>query len=111
MAALELTDEERAAFAALVKAVVTADNKVSVRESERLSHLVRLVGTETFATAPHLDAADADGVRRWAAHISRPEARADAYRRLSAAAAVDGLDPAEASFLAVVADAWGIESA
>lgn len=110
MGAVQLTDEERAAFAALLKAVVTADDQVSVRESERLSHLVRLVGTGVFATAPHVDASDVAGVGRWAAHISRPEARADVFRHLSDAAAVDGIDPAEASFLARLADAWGMDA-
>ena len=105
---IPLSDDELAAFAALLKALITADARVSFQEEDRLAHLIAHVGMVTFGEAPDLDAEDDAAVLAWAARITRPEARAEVHRVLTSAAEVDGLVPEESRFLAVVAEAWDL---
>ena len=110
MSAVELTNSEREAFAALLKALVTADDRVSPEEEMRLSHLIQVVGAQAFALAPDLVVTDAAGIAAAAAAVDRPAARAEILRLLTAAAEVDGVAAPEASLLDQLRHAWAVSA-
>ncbi len=108
---IPLTDDEKVVLAALMKALVTADDEVSPQEEARLSRVIRFLGPQTFGLAEDLVATDEVAVRRCASRVARPEAQQAMHAALTDAALVDGMHPTERAFLAIVADAWGILAA
>lgn len=106
---IPLSDDEKVAFAALIKSLVTADDLVSPQEEARLARVVGIAGPQVFGLAEDVDATDLAAVRRWAARVERLEAREAIYAALVDAAEVDGLHEAESAFLAVVSEAWQLD--
>jgi tellurite resistance protein len=110
----ELLPEEGLALVGLVKMVIQADKRFTLKESAALQQLAEQMGRRTFNQLvdearrrfPTLDA-----LRAHVATVERPEARELIYRTATAMADADAVRTSEeTAVLQWVAKLWGLES-
>jgi len=105
----DLDPDEQLVLVGLVKAVVHADQFVSVQESERIAELADALGPELWnrrVNEARERLATADDLFQLAKAITRPEARVAIHGTLCEVAATDRIDDQEAQILDWLAEVW-----
>ena len=105
----DLDPDEQLVLVGLVKAVVHADQFVSVQESERIAELADALGPELWnrrVNEARERLATADDLFQLAKGITRAEARVAIHGILCEVAATDRIDDQEAQILDWLAEVW-----
>ena len=105
----DLDPDEQLVLVGLVKAVVHADQFVSVQESERIAELADALGPELWnrrVNEARERLATADDLFQLAKAITRAEARVAIHGILCEVAATDRIDDQEAQILDWLAEVW-----
>ena len=108
----ELSQNERLALVALIKAVIMPEEQVPIEEVEDLRDIVEQLGEDTYQsllTEVEERFSSEDDVRRFLATISRQDARELIYGTIMEMALSDSIDCTESEVLAWLAQAWNVE--